>query len=304
MLSVGHNLKVWIFITLCCLLAWTIYWVPSSIFRFSSYDGTPWDVAIQTFGVMFAVMELSAAVGMLVRFIGVFSAIISLSHFWPYSIWNRNRRFSEAKNWVASALALESCYFALLLPSGLLMIGAGISYDVPLTGIILGVDYLLMVLFTAPFLAILAVKIYKLRSINANFTAWNWVSMVLVGYVASLWVNNIVKWIDVIMLEGFGILFKGFVSLGALNSLILMSLALIFTIIGAFSLVKQNIGSAFKWLGSALVFIGLHYIIYVIYSFVVGMQGFLMIAEIWTIPLLGLGVVMLRTKVSKMEQNF
>ena len=302
MVSVERNVKVWIFITLCALLAWTIYWVPSSIFRFASYDGTPWDVTIQTYGMMFAVMELSAAVGMLVRFFGIFIAIISLSQFWPDSIWNRNKQFSEAKNWVASALALESCYFALLLPSGLLMIGFESSFDAPLIGIILGVDYLLMVLFTAPFLAILAVKIFRLKG-DADFKAWNWVSLVLVGYVASLWVNNIVKYVDVIISEGVSLLFNGFLSLGVINSLVLMSLALFFSIIGAFSLTKQNLGAAFKRLGLAMTLVGLHYIIYVVYSFLVGMQSFLMIAEIWAIPLLGLGLVMLKTKVGKMEQS-
>ena len=300
---VGRNVKAWIFITLCSLLAWIIYWIPSSIFRVYSLDGTPWDVVIQTNGVMFAVIELSAAVGMLIRFIGVILAIIGFSQFWPTTVWNRNKPFSDAKKWVASALVLESCYFALLLPSGLLMVGVGINLDIPLTGIFLGIDYLLMVLFTAPILAILAVKIYKLKGNETGFTAWNWVSVAFIGYIASLWANNVLKWFDVIIAEGFGFIFTGFVSLGAINSLVLMSLALIFAIIGAFSLVKQNFRAAFKWLGITFVLVGLHYIIYVVYSFLVGMQDFLMIAEIWAIPLLGLGVAMLRVKVIKMEQN-
>ena len=301
MVSVGHWEKVWIFITLCSLLAWVIYWVPSGIYRFFSFDGTSWDVIIQRSGMMFAVMELSAAVGMLVRFVGVVLAIISLSQFWPDNIWNRNKRLFDVKKWVASALTLESVYFALLFPSGLLMVGFGRNR--PLRFSLLGIDYLLMVLLTAPFLAILAIKIFKLKDNETGFTAWNLVSVAFIGYIASLWANNVLKWFDVLAAEGFGILFAGFVSLGAINSLVLMSLALIFAVVGAIFLAKQNFGSAFKWLGITFVLIGLHYVIYVVYSFLVNMVGFLILSEIWAIPLLGLGVAMLRTKANKIEQN-
>jgi len=74
---------------------------------------------------MFAVMELSAAAGMLVRFVGLIFGIVALSEFWPQNVWNRNKSILDAKKWVLSALALEGCYFALLLPSSLRMVGFG-----------------------------------------------------------------------------------------------------------------------------------------------------------------------------------
>ena len=94
-------------------------------------------------------------------------------------------------------------------------------------------------------------------------------------------------------------MFSGFISLGALNSLILMSLALFSAIIGAIFLGKKDFGSAAKWAAITLIFVSVHYIIYVVYSFLVGMENFLMLAEIWTIPLLGLGMTMLRTRIIK-----
>jgi hypothetical protein len=83
-----------------------------------------------------------------------------------------------------------------------------------------------------------------------------------------------------------------------------MSLALVFTVIGAFSLAKKDFRSSFKWLGLAFTLVGLHYLFYVLYSYFVGMLGFLVITEIWTIPLLGLGLTMLKTKINKSEPNF
>jgi hypothetical protein len=93
--------------------------------------------------------------------------------------------------------------------------------------------------------------------------------------------------------EGFSFFSTGIRSLGATNAFLLMSLALFFAIIGAFSLAKHDFSSAFKWSGMTFVLVGLHYLIYVFYSYLVGMESFLMLAEIWTIPLLGLGLTML-----------
>jgi len=244
-------------------------------------------------------MELSAAVGMLLRFVGVFLAILALKEFWPRYVWNRDKSFFDIKNWVASALVLEACYYALLLPSGILMIGFGRSGS--LAGVLLGIDYLLMVLFTVPFLVVLAVKAYRSRS--DGFRAWRWTAVTLVGYIAALWANSIFKWLDRIIADGFAFFSVGINALGALNSLVLMSLALVFTIIGAFSLAKQDLASSFKWLGLAFAMVGLHFLVYVVYSYLVGMLGFLVIAEIWTIPLLGLGLTMLKTKIGKNEQK-
>ena len=298
LVHVDYWVKIWILICLFSLLAWTIYWVPSGIYRFFDFNGNSWDVVIQNRGLIFAVMELSAAAGMLVSFVGLIFGIVALSEFWPKNVWNRNKSILNAKKWVVSALALEGFYFALLLPSGLRMVGFG--RDGPLRFSLLGIDYLLMVFFTLPFLTISAIKIFKLKDNNDSFRAWIWVGLTFVGYIASLWVNNTLKWIDIVFREGFGSLFIGFISLGALNSLILMSLALFCAIIGAIFLGKKDFGSAAKWAAITLILVGVHYSIYIVYSFLVGMENFLMLAEIWTIPLLGLGLTMLKTRIARL----
>lgn len=289
---IEHKVYLWIIITLCSLLGWIIYWVPAGIYRFFSFDGTPWSEAIQTYGLLFMVMELSAAVGMLIRFVGVLFAILALKEFWPHQVWNRDKSFFDVKNLVALALIFEAIYFVLLLPSGILMIG--FNRFRPLASLLLGIDYLLMVILTVPFLLVLAVKAYRTKP--DGFKAWRWTAITLVAYVGVLWVNSVLKWVNRIVIDGFSFFSSGINALGSLNSLLLMSLSLIFSIIGAYYIANQRIGSTLKWLGLTFTMIGLHYIIYVLYSYLVGMLGYLVIVEIWTIPLFGLGLTMLKTK--------
>ncbi len=288
-ISAGRNVKIWIFITLCSLLAWIVYWVPSSIDRFFGMGGTPWDVILQNFGLMFMVMEMSGAIGVLLRLVGVIFGILSLVLITVY-----NKRFLEIKKWVVSALLLESIYYFLLLPSALVLLGVGNVFGQRnIVSILLGIDYLLLVLFTAPFLLILTIKVYKYESAAKGFKSWMWVGLTFVGYIASLWANSVIKWFDMVSSEGFSFFFTGIRSFGATNAFVLMSLALLFAIIGAFSIAKHDFSSAFKWSAMTFVLVGLHYLVYVIYSYLVGMESFLMLAEIWAIPLLGLGLTML-----------
>ena len=296
MVSLGRNVKIWIFITLCSLLAWILYWIPSSIDRFFTMDGTPWNFILQNFGEMFIIMEMSGAIGMLIRFAGVILAIFSL-----LLIMRNTKKFWEIKNWAVSALILESVYFILLLPSSLFLFGFGRKFGedtfIPgLTSLVLGGNFLLIVLLTAPFLLILAMKLHKYDGGGTGFKSWKWISITFVSYIASLWVNSVVKWFEMVNAERLSFFAIGVRSLGAINSFLLMSMALVLSIGGALSLFKKDFNSASKWLGLSLAFVGLHYLIFVIYSYLVGIEGFLMLAEIWAIPLLGLGLTLLVTK--------
>lgn len=292
MISAGRNVKIWIFLTMCSLLAWIAYWVPSSIDRFFGMDGTPWDVILQNIGLMFMVMEMSGAIGGLVRFAGVIFGILSLILLTVYG-----KRFLEIKKWIVSAFLSESVYYFLLLPSALFLLGVGNDFAGRNSlSLLLGIDYLLLVLFTAPFLLMLAIKVYKYDGGAKGFRSWKWVGVTFVGYIASLWANSVIKWFDMIAAEGFSLFFTGIRSLGAINAFVLMSLAVLFAIFGAFSLAKHKFGSVFKWFGMTFLLVGLHYLIYLFYSYLVSMERFLMLAEIWAIPLLGLGLAMLKNR--------
>jgi hypothetical protein len=126
-----------------------------------------------------------------------------------------------------------------------------------------------------------------------GFKSWTLIGITFVGYTASLWSNSVIKWFDMISVEGLPFFFTGIRSLGAINAIVLMSLGVLFAIFSARSFTKHDFNSASKCIGMTFSVVGLHYLIYVIYSFLVGMEHFLMLSELWAIPLLGLGLTLL-----------
>jgi hypothetical protein len=94
--------------------------------------------------------------------------------------------------------------------------------------------------------------------------------------------------------DGLAVFFSGITGVGALNAFVFMSLAVIFAIISMFGLVRKKLNSALKWAALSLVMVGLHYAIYVVYSYYVNTLGSVMLIDVWTIPLLGLGLALLR----------
>ena len=289
---IGRYEKAWILLTLCCLLAWLIYWVPSSIDRFFGFHGIPWvDILQREGGLMFMLMEVSGGVGILLRCVGVLSGMIAFLVL----IRDRAKGFLDVKKWVVFSLIMESCFFLLLLPSGFVLLGFGGSGAIGavLTSILLGVDYFLMILVTAPFLAVLAFKLYRSNKSKKAIHEWKWIGLAFAGYIIGLWANSVIKWFDMIFAEGFSFFALGIRALGAINSLVLMSLAVFFGILAAYSMVKKRLESAIKWGGLALALVGFHFLIFMIYSYLVNIMNYLMLAEIWTIPLLGLGITMI-----------
>jgi hypothetical protein len=200
---------------------------------------------------------------------------------------NKQKKLGEIKNWITSALIMESLYYFLLLPVTLFILGVGTT---PFTqdlrqnamSMSLGVEYLLLVLFSAPFLLILAIKIYKSKLEMNVFQSWKWLSITLVGYVVSLWMNALVSSYTRIGVE-FGIILNGF---GVMQT--------IFSLIRASFLVKKNFSSAFIWIGFTFVTVGSYYLVYSINLIMTNNQASLNLAEIWTIPFIGLGLVLIK----------
>jgi hypothetical protein len=290
MISVGRWVKVWVFVSLVSLLVWVIHWLLPSFGRFFSMDGTPWADVLRRSGLMFTVMELSWAVGTIARFFGVLVGIGVL----VILVWKRNKGFYSVRKWVALALGIEAFYYgSVAFPAGLLMVGVGSSGALNNTS--LGVAYLLQGLFTVPFLVILAVKVGRYEKSTEGFRSMGLVGLAFVGYVVALWANVVFRWVDMVAIQGFGFFSVGLRTVGALTAFILMSLALIFSVVGAYSLAKRR-GPALKWLGLALAMVGLYYLSYVVYSYYSNMLGWVWLVDIWTIPLLGLGITLLVTK--------
>jgi hypothetical protein len=51
-----------------------------------------------------------------------------------------------------------------------------------------------------------------------------------------------------------------------------------------------------KWAGLAFAMVGLYYSVYAVYSYYGNMMSWVWLVDIWTIPLLGLGIALAVTK--------
>jgi hypothetical protein len=275
---VGRGVKVWVFVCLCSLLVWLVYLVPSNLGHLINVVlGLP-DFYSGNLGVFVA-----SFVGLLARFCAVVLALVVGFLVWGAEVGVSIRvvRLAEA------AIFLEGTYFVLVFPSGLWWLGLGFNF--------LGMAFLLEAVSAGSVLLVLS---FKLRDCLRCVSALRWVGVGVVGYVGALWFNVVFRWFDMIAVIGNDFLLRGFASWGFLGSMVTMSLAVVFGVIGAY-LLAGNKGESVWWFGLCLMMIGLHYVIYVAYSLFSGNLDSAMTLDVWTLPFLGLGLSLLRTKVTK-----
>jgi hypothetical protein len=112
----------------------------------------------------------------------------------------------------------------------------------------------------------LAKKVRNYQSESDKINFWKWVSLAFLGYISALWINALFRWFDMARLEGVQLLFTGNITFGFLNGAIFMTLALLFSIIAARSISKRDVVSSKRWIGLTLTMVGLHFVLYTIYS--------------------------------------
>lgn len=289
MISINREIKFWILVSLISLLLWTVYWtIPSSLERIVDLiSGQP--IPGESFGgVMYVWMEVSGAIGTTVRSLGVLFGIIVL-----YLLSFRNKSFLDVKKLVVGGLLIEAFYYFMVgFPSGVFMTTIGYGGE----AVTLGMAYLLQFLFTTPFLVILSVKIYRKNENKKEIKFLKWIALAFVGYVITLWSNSVFRWFDMVGSEGLSFFSTGIRTIGALNAFVTMTLAVIFSIIGASYVLRGKKNPSF-WVGLSVIMVGIHYLIYLVYSiYFGGMINSVMLVEVWAIPLLGLGVSIVRKK--------
>ena len=276
--------SLWILVSLISLLIWIFRWIPESFIRFYNIVFISWDYypRVLVRGSMYTV----AAMGMVSRLIAVILAIWGI-----YKIWRIKNYSFSTKKILAVAIGLESIYYASLIPSILYLFALG-SMRNSVFYSMFGIGYLLQVILTFPFLLILAIKLYK--SSSDTFNSPKLVALTFVGYIIALWVNSVFHWIGLLVTQGPSILF-GESSILAWNALILMTLAVISSIIAGLYLSKNRVPT---WIGLALTLVGLHFLIYLIYHLLTDSLAAIWLTDIWAIGFLGLGISIMITKSS------
>ncbi len=277
LVKLGRGVKIWVFASLCSLLVWLVYLLPSRFEHFFRIvQGLP-DLYAGNLG-----MFMAEYAGLLARFAGVVLALTAGFLVWGGEVKSSRR----VEGLVEAALFLEGTYFVLLFPSGLWWLGS-VNF--------LGVSYLLQAVAAGTVLMVLS---FKVRSFATNIGVLKWIGVAAVGYVAALWANVVFRWFDMIEVVGNIFLLGQEASWGFLGSLITMSLAVVFSVIGAY-LLADNKGESIWWFGLSLMMIGVHYVIYSAYSYSSGNLVSAMEKDVWTLPFLGLGASLLRLKPEK-----
>ncbi len=274
--------KIWILAALFFLLFWIARLIPDSVERFYNIVFVSWNYYNRI--VVGGSMYTMAAVGNFARIIGVLIGIASL-----FAVWKNENNLPRIRKWVAAALSLETFYYACLIPSAIWLFALANQGTYSYAW---GVSYLLQIVFTVPFLAALAFKLFKQGGNPRGPEITKWVGLAFVGYVLALWANTVIKVaVDKIIIQGVQI-FTDLRLVEVLSAVILMSLAAIFAFAWGRTSAKQS-ASAKTWLGLSLTMIGLFYVIHVVTSYFLGKLSEVWLIDIWCIPMLGLGLTLL-----------
>ena len=155
------------------------------------------------------------------------------------------------------------------------------------------VGYILETIAVFPLLTVLSIKIWRNNG-SEKTKFFSWISIASIGYLVHIWISNVFRWLSMVEMSGIAFLLQGSVVIGFLNSVVTLSLSLILAVLGYYYLsYKNNQKLCTKLFGIALIFLSLHFIIYILYSVIVGASLYsIMLVEVWPVAVLGLGLVM------------
>jgi hypothetical protein len=275
-----RSVKICIIASLLSLIVYDAYiLIGSFAILFGYFAQVPQDV--RYVGMTGLVYWLGLA-GMIGRFIEVILGLATV-----YLLWVKAKPFLRTKHFVSLALFLEGAYYFSYVPSVWFLLRPGFAY------LPLGVGYILQILFTVPFLWVLAFKVATYSKSIQRTHLLKYGAVAFVGYIAALAVNEVSRWTSMISADALRFLLQGIRIVGFLNAVVLMPLAVVLAIAGAFRLFQLREHSAMLWLGASLALVGLNYSIYVIYSYFANSLNSLPLVDVWTVPLLGLGIALM-----------
>lgn len=278
----SRSVKIWVTVSLFSLLAYSSWLVRGSYaILFGYLAGVSGDVQYVSFaGAAF----WTGHIGVTARFVGVLLGLATV-----FLLWLKSWPFSRVKNFVAAALFLEGLNFFGLIPSVPLLL----SPDSPIYAPSLGYGYLLQVVFIVPFAWVLAVKVALYRDVSQGAGLLKFGAVAFAGYTVALFANEASRWTTMISADTLQFLLQGIRAVGFVNAVAVMPLAVVFAVGGVARVFQGREGSAMKWVGASLFVIGLGYVVYLVYSYFANSLNFAPLVDVWTVPLLGLGLALL-----------
>jgi hypothetical protein len=272
MSNYSWKVKIWIPITLIFLLIHTVFWsIPAVEASFNDFPGPYFS-------------NIIPAIGSIIRIIGILVGLYSM-----YLAWGPPARsYNEVKSNIFIAIFFEGVYYLTFIPTAVFLINEFSTLQGGLYG--------LFSLIIAPSLIILSIKIKSSQN-TASTNVVRWMGVACIGYVTTLWITIIANWVDLILISGFSLVFDGTNYVSFLNSIITLSLSLTFTLIACIPIINRALitTSTRKRIILSLVLIGLYFSIYFIHVLGTSSLNTALLGDIWLIPLLGLGISLLKT---------
>ena len=269
-------------ITLCSLLVFGLYWV-FSVFGLIYRALSPNLLLSQDFYYY----HLPGATGNVLRVIGVCLSLFAVYLF----LGPRSRAFVSVKKYVAIGLLFEAVFWLLALPVTIVILFRGGFYS------LLPLAYVLHIFLVSSLLIVLSFKVWHFQK-SDKYEVLKWGGVAAIGYLSGIWIINVFRWFAMAQSAGLGFLFSGTTSIGFLNPIITLSLSLIFAVSGFYVGFRTwNRKLAVRLSALALIMLGLYFIIFIVYTAFTNSWNSLLITEIWPIPLLGLGIGMLRGEI-------
>ena len=297
-----RHVGVFVLITACSYFAQTFYWIVRST-RFNSavlsnVSESSNILRIYSFSNLSILLEVAffILIGIGPLAIRFFGAINAVSAF--YVIWrNGTTSISSVRGRIANALFCEGLYWSLFIPT-IAFVFANFTNLSSITSQFLVLSYSLQILLIAPFLIALSLKFrgkaFDLDAIARSRLVWT----AYITYVAALWANYTLRWSEVVVYRGLNGLLIESTYVGLFNSAITLLLALIFAIAASAPILKKRGGPVLKWLGLSLTFLGLHFLIHIVYTAYTGFLvnavmyrlKLMMMSDVWPVAVLGLGL--------------
>ena len=201
--------------------------------------------------------------------------------------------FLDVKSKISKAVLMEAIYFISIIPNFIFITVIG-------TPLILA-SYIIQTFLIIPFLLILRRKINNNTERTVGPDLNKWIGLTFVAYIGAIWVNHVTRWFDMAITSGTQVLLTSLNPLGALNSLIVLFLALVFAVIGYLKLSNKSITS--KWFGLSLTLTGLHFVVLIAFYALVNKLQDLYLFEIWAVPLFGLGLSIVLSDLKNQSTN-
>lgn len=290
----------------------TLYWINRSIrynyFSLTQPNSDVGNIIPGFFGgnwiLAFGLFFLMGVGALAIRFIGAINAVVA-----SYLVWRRGTNaLRSVKGKIANALLCEGVYWGLfIIPIGSLNFRFAIAVVGGVSAITLNfltLSYSLQISLIAPFLIALSMRIrrnnYDLGMIVRSKLFW----LASIFYVVALWENYTIRWLELVAYHGLEALLIESAYIGLLNSAVNLFLAVIFAVIAALPVLKGRGGPVLKWVSLSLIFLGLHFLIHILYTAYTGVLSgaldyrlkFMLLSDVWPVTALGLGLYLFTKK--------